>query len=210
MATQSTGTRKARARNGRDRKQDILNALYRCMARKGYAGSTLSDVAGEAGMSSSHLLYYFSGKEAILEAFFKEASAQAKLKLQELPEAPKERLDAFADIFLPAKADKTRRAVMMDLNGQSAQNRTLRRLKSAQDRAIKRELVNVFGGLPRATGLDADAAAHSAFAMLRGLETASFFDTSLQPAEAHRLFRLSLYRLGGLKPPRTRRSASKS
>jgi AcrR family transcriptional regulator len=55
----------------RDRRGKIVTALYRCMAKKGYAATTLCDIAEEASMTSSHLLYYYPGKEAILEEFFK-------------------------------------------------------------------------------------------------------------------------------------------
>lgn len=215
VATRRTSTPKARPRAGRDRKQDIIDALYRCMARKGYAASTLSDVAGEAGMSSSHLLYYFPGKEAILEAFFREVSAEAKAQVEGLPEAPEARLVALANALMPAeKGDKQRRAVMLDLHGQSVQNRVLRRLKAANDRFLRKELSNIFKKLPRSKGLDAEAASRSAFAMLQGLQTTSFFDSGLAPEEANRLFRLALHRIGGLPdakaPRKPRRKTGKA
>ena len=34
--------------NARDRRGHIVTALYRCMARKGYAATTLCDIAEEA------------------------------------------------------------------------------------------------------------------------------------------------------------------
>ena len=52
---------------GGKRRQRILNAFHDCIIRQGYGKTTLRDVAGEAGMTASHLLYYFSGKDAILD-----------------------------------------------------------------------------------------------------------------------------------------------
>ena len=58
--------RPANARSDK-RRSRILRALHDCVIEKGYAKTTLADVARVAGMSSSHLLYYFRGKDAILE-----------------------------------------------------------------------------------------------------------------------------------------------
>ena len=89
---------------GRDRRGEIVAALYRCMARKGFAASTLSDIAEEAGMSSSHLLYYFSGKEAIMEAFFKWVCRRVEEDLAKVPkDSPEDRIEAIANLFLSPK-----------------------------------------------------------------------------------------------------------
>ena len=74
----------ADAMNARDRRGKIVTALYRCMAKKGYAATTLCDIAEEAGMTSSHLLYYYPGKEAILEAFFRAVTKRIEKEIAEL------------------------------------------------------------------------------------------------------------------------------
>ena len=48
----------------------ILDALHDCVIKKGYAKTTLADIADTAGMYPSHLLYYYNGKEAVLHHFF--------------------------------------------------------------------------------------------------------------------------------------------
>src|SRR5580693_6776097 len=50
-----------------ERRADIINALRRRMIEKGYAQTSLANIATAAGMSASHLLYYFPSKEAVLE-----------------------------------------------------------------------------------------------------------------------------------------------
>src|SRR5262249_58245837 len=84
-----------------DRRGKIVTALYRCMAKKGYAATTLCDIADEAGMTWSHLLYYFPGKEAIVEDFFKTFTKRIEKQMQDLADRPPvERIEAIADLFL--------------------------------------------------------------------------------------------------------------
>lgn len=176
------------------------------MASKGYAASTLSDIAAEADMSSSHLLYYYPGKEAIVTDFFDTVCKRFKRELSELPAEPDRKLDAIADLFLgPRRSDKTERAVMLDLFGQTVQNRAMRKAKAAHDRFIRAELVKIFKQTPRTPGSTPQDAAQTAYAMLMGLRANSFYDASLTAAQTHRLFRQTLFRLAGIKVPRTRK-----
>ena len=175
------------------------------MANKGYAASTLSDIAAEADMSSSHLLYYYSGKEAILADLFDSVGKRLKQDLASLPPEPDARLDAIADLILGTKrADRSEQAVMLDLYGQTVQNKGMRRAKAAQDRIIRSELVKIFKQTPRTPGNSPEDAAHATYAMLMGLRTNAFYDTSLTTAQTHRLFRQALSRLVGVKPRKTR------
>ena len=200
----------ADAMNARDRRGKIVLALYRCMAKKGYAATTLCDIAEEAEMSSSHLLYYFPGKEAILEAFFKAVTNRIDKQVAELEDrGPAEKIEAIADLFLSGKGlRKVDQGVMLDLYGQAVQNRTMRRVKVMHDRRIKDMFVELFEQTPLAPDTTAEEAAQSAYAMLLGLRANSFYDSQLTPAETNRLFRNTLFRLAGLQPTRTRRRKS--
>lgn len=60
----------AQARAGGKHRGGIFKALHDCIVEQGYARTSLTDVARAAGMSPSHLLYYFPGKDAILEDYF--------------------------------------------------------------------------------------------------------------------------------------------
>src|SRR5438093_13389229 len=50
------------------RREQIVRATIRCLARDGYAGLTMKKVAREAGVSQGILHYYFADKRAILVA----------------------------------------------------------------------------------------------------------------------------------------------
>src|SRR3974377_650880 len=58
------------ASRGDKRRRGIFQALHDCVIAQGYAKTTLADIARAAGMSPSHLLYYFPGRDAILEQTF--------------------------------------------------------------------------------------------------------------------------------------------
>ncbi|MDH5673775.1 MAG: TetR/AcrR family transcriptional regulator [Myxococcales bacterium] len=201
------------AMNARDRRGKIVLALYRCMTKRGYAATTLCDIADEAGMTSSHLLYYYSGKEAILEAFFKAVTDRIEKQLAELDGfSPEAKISAIANMFLSARGlRKVDQGVMLDLYGQAVQNKVMRRVKVTHDRCIKDMFVELFEQTPLADGLSAEEAAQSAYAMLLGLRANSFYDSQLTAAQANRLFKHSLLRIAGLgRPERDEDSARKS
>ncbi len=50
------------------RREQIVRATIRCLARDGYAGLTMKRVAAEAGVSQGILHYYFRDKAAMLAA----------------------------------------------------------------------------------------------------------------------------------------------
>ena len=49
--------------------------LVRCIREKGYASTSLTDIAIRAQMSPSHIRYYFDGKDAILEYYLETTCA---------------------------------------------------------------------------------------------------------------------------------------
>ena len=196
----------ADARRSQDRRATIIAALYRCMGKGGYAATTLNNIATEADMSSSHLLYYFPGKDAILVEFFRRVCEGFAQEVAALPEDPTARLEGIAQIFLgERRGGRRRRSVVLDLYGQTFQNRELRKMNVAHDKEIIRTLVDVFQRTPLSPDTSAQDAAQSAHAMLLGLRAKSAYDPSCELADAHRLFRVTLFQLAGLSLPRQRR-----
>ena len=57
---------------GADLRAGLLDATVACFARHGIAGSSLRQIATEAGVTPALLHYYFGGKEALLEAVIEE------------------------------------------------------------------------------------------------------------------------------------------
>jgi AcrR family transcriptional regulator len=55
-----------------EKRRQILAAAVRVFARKGYHSARVGDIAEEAGVAHGLLYHYFAGKEAVLEAVFRE------------------------------------------------------------------------------------------------------------------------------------------
>jgi AcrR family transcriptional regulator len=63
-----TPTRPRPSRKGQWRRDKILTATIRLVARNGGRGTSLAEIAGEAGVTQQGLLHYFASKEALMHA----------------------------------------------------------------------------------------------------------------------------------------------
>jgi AcrR family transcriptional regulator len=52
------------------RRQQIIDAAYRCFARKGFHQASMRDIYEEAKLSPGAVYHYFSSKDAIIQASF--------------------------------------------------------------------------------------------------------------------------------------------
>lgn len=52
------------------RRQQIIDAAYRCFARKGFHQTTMREIYAEAGLSPGAVYHYFASKDDIIEASF--------------------------------------------------------------------------------------------------------------------------------------------
>ncbi len=73
---------------GDQRRRRIFKSLHDCILSQGYVKTTLADIASGADMTASHLLYYFKGKEAILEQYFENVSVMFLERIDEISEEP--------------------------------------------------------------------------------------------------------------------------
>lgn len=63
--------------------QEILDAALRCLGRDGYAATSLSRVADEAGVSKRMVLYYFDSREALFVQLTKSIGERLLATLEE-------------------------------------------------------------------------------------------------------------------------------
>lgn len=84
------------------RRAQILEATFRCLARKGYSRMTMRDVAAEAGISVGTLYLHFENKDAMVRALSEQRRAQTDAKLAErFPGAgPMEMLGAIVESLI--------------------------------------------------------------------------------------------------------------
>jgi AcrR family transcriptional regulator len=76
-----TAKRKRIRRSPEQARQNILHAAVRALSQHGPAGSSLKEVAAEAGTSHGLVTHYFGTYEALVQAAVAEAMAQVRIKL---------------------------------------------------------------------------------------------------------------------------------
>ena len=182
-------------RGGKRRKR-IFQALHDCIIEKGYAKTTLADVARTAQMTPSHLLYYFSGKDSILEDFFENVAQRIIERMEGFrAETPERQIDLLADLFFAGKGiTMSEIGFMLECFGAAVHDSQLHREKTALDRFCKSYLEDLFVESPCGASHAHDSA-EVAYAMLIGLRTAVYFDKRVDLPRARRLFRASVLNL---------------
>lgn len=65
------------------RRKQILDATFRCLARKGYSRMTIQDIAAEAGLSVGTLYLYFESKEEMVRVLSAETRARTDTSIEE-------------------------------------------------------------------------------------------------------------------------------
>lgn len=99
---------RARAGNYEDKKQVILDRAAEIIARKGFEGATMIEVANACGTSKSHLYHYFSSKEDLLFSIVSEhitAQAEELADIMALPLSAVERFNRVVGAFVQRSAE---------------------------------------------------------------------------------------------------------
>jgi AcrR family transcriptional regulator len=183
------------ARGGK-RRIRIFQALHDCIVDKGYAKTTLAEVAQTAQMTPSHLLYYFSGKDAILEEYFENVAQRIVERMEGFrSETPERRLELLTELFFAGKGiTMSEIGFMLECFGVAVHDKQLHSEKTALDRFCKSYLEELFKESPCGASYARDSA-ELAYAMLIGLRTAVYFDQRIGLPRARRLFRASILNL---------------
>lgn len=92
-----------------DRRVTIVGAALTAFSRGGYAGTTITDIAREAGISSAYVLKLFGGKEALFVAALETCFERIEQTLATAPvgPTPTATLDAMGDAYAALIADRT-------------------------------------------------------------------------------------------------------
>jgi AcrR family transcriptional regulator len=199
---------------GSKRRHGIFRALHDRVIAQGYAKTTLADIAQAAGISPSHLLYYFPGKDAILDQYFADMASRIMDRMRSFQAEPPERqIFLLAELFFGGKkVTKSEIGFMLELFGAAVHDKSLNREKAQLDAFCKAQLQELFKRLPCSTAR-ATSLAEVAYALLLGLRTASFFDDRLSTEQARHLFYSEVMNLaergreGPAGPPPRRRQS---
>lgn len=101
-----------------ERRQRLLDAAWRCAARKGYRDITVDDVCAEADASKGAFYVYFETKQDLLLALLDDDASQVTAQIEELERqslSQGERLRRFTRWMLERGADGARAQVRADL-----------------------------------------------------------------------------------------------
>jgi|TARA_B110000495_G_scaffold67644_1_gene57658 AcrR family transcriptional regulator len=196
----AVGLAKKTSRGDLKRKR-ILEALHRCIIAKGYAKTTLAEIATEAELYPSHVLYYFEGKEAILEYYFTQISALFRRRLNSFKdEVPSEKIKSLTDFFFADNVvTHSEIGFMLECFGVAVNDEIMKGEKAALDVFCKTYLADMFKDTPCNFVLGARASAEIAYAILIGLRTAVYFDDSVDLKEARGLYLDAMLKISGLE-----------
>ena len=177
---------------GATRRRKIFRSLHDCVLEQGYVRTTLADIAKGAGMRPSHLLYYFRGKEDILEQYFQLVADRFVERLASFESESHEVQIAFLVDFWFRGETSTREEIgfMLECFGAAVHDDELRKTKADFDRYCKSHLTRIFMQTPHRETTDSHAKeqAELSYSMMIGLRSAVYFDDDIELADAHRLF----------------------
>lgn len=184
-----------------DRREAISRALYRCIIEQGYANTTLTDIAGRAKMTPSHVGYYFDDKAAILVHYARGLCERIETGFPTLDRdrSPDELIDdVVAFCFGEGQPNTEFLGVVQELSGLAVHDEALREIKSQHTQQWQRFLRVLFETITPVAGVDPRDASRITHALLAGLDTNTVFDPTLTRATAQQLFRDTVRTLAGL------------
>jgi AcrR family transcriptional regulator len=192
-----------------DRRAEIAKALYACMSKRGYANTRLKDIADAAGMTPSHVGYYFDDQAAILEYYAGDLCERIVSGFPDLDEPDPARLtDTIAAFcFGEGQLNTAFLGVIQELSGLAVHDARLHQIKREHAAAWRTYLGAFFARVKPRDGLTPREAAWLAHAMLVGFDTNTLFDRGLSRETAHQLFRRELRALAGVPDGRRRRGS---
>jgi len=179
------------------RRAEIVEALRDCMITKGYAETSLSDIARGANISASHLFYYYPGKEAVLEDLCDHILGRIfEIVNASRGETPEERIHLLVgNVFVAARPEF---AIMVELSALSMHRPAIRKRLAKFNRDMREYLVDLFTQLPRQAGLSPEDASEIAGGLWSGLFNNSYYEPGLDEGRARSLFRRTLLALGNV------------
>ena len=137
MASIAKSTRRTASREAR--RQQLIDATIKCIARKGMGGTTLGDVAGEAGLSQGIVNLHFESKENLLNETLRyladEYKTQFDKALATSGPRPADRLRALMELDLrPSICDRHKISVWFAFWSEVKSRPMYRKICDASDR----------------------------------------------------------------------------
>ncbi|MDH3616212.1 MAG: TetR family transcriptional regulator C-terminal domain-containing protein [Gammaproteobacteria bacterium] len=121
------------------RRQQLIDATMKCIARKGMGSTTLADVAGEAGLSQGIVNLHFESKDNLLKETLRyladEYKAQFNKTFEKAGPGAADKLRALMELDLrPSICDRRKVAIWFAFWGEVGQRPTYRKICDESDR----------------------------------------------------------------------------
>jgi AcrR family transcriptional regulator len=202
MKTPKRGTRAARHpayRSVDRRRAAIAEALLQSMSEKGFSATSLTELARRAGMSPSHLLYYYPDKEAVLVQLAKSINDGTLGFMAGLVDKPPQvQCHQLVGYFFGRRnVPAAFRGVLLQLMGVATHDPELLGRMRQQAGRFKAFLKQIYRKSSATATMPVDDAATVAAAIWMGLLVNSLFDPTLTMARAGRLMLNVMSFLGG-------------
>jgi AcrR family transcriptional regulator len=203
MRTSTSQEKKSGYRESRgvQRRRAIFKSLHDCILAKGYVKTTLADIAQGADMSASHLLYYFKGKESILEQYFERVSVRFLERIGYLSnQDPREQIQSLADFWFKGETSTVKEiGFMLECFGAAVNDDALKVTKARFDAHCKAYLVAIFDASPTTFMQNSKSSAEISYGLMIGLRSGVYFDDDIDLKDAHLLFLTSMLAMSGLE-----------
>jgi AcrR family transcriptional regulator len=162
-----------RPRRGRDTRGQIVDAALRLFSERGYARTTVRDIAREVGITDAAIYYHFASKRDLLEALFEEKGIMPAL--QELERIPtdlplRETLMGIARgamVVMQASREFLRLVFMEALSGEPGALEVNRRVSERWERGLA-GLLRAYMQAGDVRLVDADLAARQMISVVSG------------------------------------------
>lgn len=134
-----------RPSNTQLRRAEIVAGMGRALARHGYAGATVADIAREAGLAPGLVHYHFDDKRSILLALVEDLAARLRVRAQHRDQEAAnahDRLLAFLDaaVALGPDADRDAVACWVAVSAEAVRDAEVRAVLARVSRELHREL----------------------------------------------------------------------
>lgn len=121
------------------RRQQLIDATMKCIGRKGISGTTLADVANEAGLSQGIVNLHFESKENLFTETLRRLAGEYRMQFDRALErsgpSSADKLDALMELDLrPSICQRSKLAVWFAFWGEVKSRPTYRRICDENDR----------------------------------------------------------------------------
>jgi TetR/AcrR family transcriptional repressor of bet genes len=198
----------APGRERTDRRAQIVDTLRKCILTKGYADTSLSDLARGAGLTVSHLLYYFPSKQAVLEKLCREFLGRLTSDFKRhRDKPPEEQMRILVDQTFagkpPAESDLK---IGLEFVALSMHQPVIRKIMREHNASMMEYLTELFSKVPPHGGISAGEAARIAAGLRLGLFTNSIYDEGLSSQYIRKICRQLFLAWAGMPDPYAEKS----